>query len=247
VEDRHSARHTIAMKRSLRILPIIFAALLCVVSGACGGSSKSGAPSHAASSAAAVSTSGARSVTNRSAPPPRGAFKGDEDDDETGENLGNGSKDNDADFDNDLKNIEYKGFHDSDDYAIEAFGHAAGTADRQTVTRLVKRYYAAAGRGDGAAACLVIYSTLAATIPEDYGQSPGPSYARGKTCAVVMSKLFKHAHSQMVAPVQVTGVRVKGKEGYVLLGSTSIPAGYIAVKREGRTWKITMLLGGPLP
>lgn len=62
-----------------------------------------------------------------------------------------------------------------------------------------------------------------------------------------MSKLFKHYHSQLIGPIQVTGVRVSGREARVLLGSKIMPASYILIKRERDTWKVDGLIGQPLP
>jgi hypothetical protein len=176
------------------------------------------------------------------------SLKGDEDDDDTaaGETPGNSSHDNDADFDNDYKK-ESKGYRDSDDSSVVAYGHATNPADWRAIAALVKRYYAAAAADDGATGCSLIYSTFAKAVPEDYGQGAGPAYSRGTTCPVVMSKTFEHFHSQLAGPVIVTSVRVSGLEGRALLGSHTMVARYIRVKREHGTWKINQLIGESLP
>jgi hypothetical protein len=154
-------------------------------------------------------------------------------------------KDSDGDGDN-LTNS----FYDTDDKAILAYGHAASAAEVQAVTAVVKRYYAAASAGDGATACSLIYSILAESIAEDYGRPPGPPALRGKTCAVVMSKLFKQRHQQLTADVftlKVTGVRVDGKRGSALLSFRRMPDRHILVHRERGAWKIYTLLDAGLP
>lgn len=134
--------------------------------------------------------------------------------------------------------------------AITEYGHEASHADQKAITALVNRYYDDGAADDGAGACGLIYSPLSESVAEDYGQSPGPAYLSGKTCAVVMSKLFLHPPSQPpsdLATTQVTGVRVMGRKGYALLRSKAIPAGYIAVERELGAWKVGTIIGGPLP
>lgn len=209
---------------------------------ACGGSGKgSGSASQTSSKAATATTATQGGSTAAS-----GSFIGDEDDDDTASNYtGTNKYDNDADFDNDT--IKNKGYHDSDDSTARSFGRAASAADRRTIAALVKRYYAAAAASDGAKACPLIYSTLEQAIPEDYGQPPGPVYSRGKTCAVVMSEYFAHFHRQLAGAFAVTGVRVEGRQARVLLGSKTVPASFVTLRRERGTWKINELLGQPLP
>lgn len=129
---------------------------------------------------------------------------------------------------------------------IRTYGHVAGATDRQAVTTLVKRYYATAVAGDGAKACTMIYSTLEEAVPNDYGKPPGRPELKGKTCAVVLSKLFRDRREQPttdLTTIQVTGVRVDGDRGFALLRSRTMPAGEIGVERETGEWKIDSLLG----
>jgi hypothetical protein len=136
------------------------------------------------------------------------------------------------------------------DNNIPAYGHAASAADNQAVTALVKRYYAAAATADGATACTLLYPALVHAVPEDYGQAPGPAYARGKTCPVVMSKLFKHVagHPADLAATEVTGVRVYRDRGFAMLRSKTTPNGEIFVERAGRSsWKVGVLIGRERP
>jgi hypothetical protein len=133
---------------------------------------------------------------------------------------------------------------------IVEYGHEASPADKQAITALVKRYYTAAAADDGATACSLIYSPLSESVAEDYGQAPGPAYLNGKTCAVVMAKLFRRLPGQspsVLAATEVTGVRVNGRKGYALLHSAAIPEGDIPVTRELGTWRVGTLIGGAVP
>lgn len=226
------------------------AVTLCFISGGCGQSTTT--PKVVTRRAVAGGESQGKATPSpsyvpRGPAPPHGLFRGDEDDDDTRIEPNSGNKDNDADSDNDLKNTEYRGYLDSDDRNITSLGHAANGSERREVTRLVAQFYAAARTKDGGAACRLIYPPFAESIPEDYGRPPGPLYARGTTCAAVMSALFTHYRARVTSSVAVTGVRVKGNKGYVILGSRGIPASDIAIERARGKWTINALLGGQLP
>ncbi len=62
-----------------------------------------------------------------------------------------------------------------------------------------------------------------------------------------MTLLFRHFHHSLQSPIAVTGVRTFADETHALLGSRTMPASTIAVRREGGAWKIGKLLGSPLP
>jgi hypothetical protein len=130
------------------------------------------------------------------------------------------------------------------------FGHSATPVDRQAVTALVTRYYAAAAADNSATACSLIISSLANAVPEDYGQAPAPPYLRGgKTCQAVMSRLFTHFHRRMVtdaATLKVTQVRLKTTGGYAVLNFGVKPEREITVVREGHVWKVSSLLDSEL-
>lgn len=129
---------------------------------------------------------------------------------------------------------------------ISTFGHAATGAEKRAITALVRAYYAAAAADDGAKACSMIYSIFEEAIPEDYGQPPGPPELRGTTCAVVLSKLFRHVPGQppsVLAKTEVTGVRLRGRVGYAQLRSSAMPAGEIGLEREHSSWKLSSLIG----
>jgi hypothetical protein len=132
-----------------------------------------------------------------------------------------------------------------DDNHISTYGYEATEPDKREITALVKRYFAVASADNGAAACSMIYSTIAKSIAEDYGKPPADPALRGKTCSVVLSKLFKHVPGQSIADLattKVTGVRLKGNFGFVQLSSRRMPTGRIVVEREGATWKIDQVI-----
>jgi hypothetical protein len=157
-------------------------------------------------------------------------------------------QDGSEDSDDDSKTPESYTYHDHDDSAILGYGHPAGVADGRAVTAAVKRYYAAAAVHDGATACSLILLSIASSVPETYAQRAGPPYLRGgKTCQAVMTKLFRHLHSRLAGTIEVTGVRVNGDGAEALLGSTTMHASDVMLKREGGTWKFEALLGSTLP
>lgn len=186
---------------------------------ACGGASKeatsgSSTSSNAAADSAIVTTSSAASTPSR--------LREDRDKDY-------GDSDSDSYFDN-------------DDYNTVNYPYTARPAEIRAVTALVKRYLAAAVTDDGATACSLIYSLFAEAIPETLGLPPtGTPALRGKTCAVVMSKLFKINHAQLAAEsatLEVATVRVNDMRGFALLHFKGIPAHSIGVHLERGTWKI---------
>ncbi|HEY5194644.1 MAG TPA: hypothetical protein VIJ39_12330 [Solirubrobacteraceae bacterium] len=196
------------------------------------------------------SSSRPSSLVTSDATPALHGLKGDGDDDDTPTEV-NGNPgiklDSDQDKDNDYADNAAKGYYDSDDSAVLASGHPPGLAEGHAITAVVEHYFAAAAASNGARACSLITSTFVHVIPEDYGQAPGPAYARGNTCPVVTAKVFAHIHSQLADPVKVVAVRVNGGRAQALLGSKAIPASMIALQREHGAWKIDSLLGLPLP
>src|ERR1700722_12694083 len=137
--------------------------------------------------------------------------------------------------------------YDSDDKSILDFGHAADPADKQQITALVRRYYAASAAEDGTTACSMIYSPYAESIPEDYGTSPpGPKFARGNTCAEVMTKVFKHFHegvAQRYPLLKISRVRVKGRVGIAILSfGPKLSEREIHLEKEGHAWKALALI-----
>jgi hypothetical protein len=140
---------------------------------------------------------------------------------------------------------------DHDDHITEAYGHAASATEKMAVSAVLRRYYTVAVAGDGVQACGMISSSLARSIPKDYGQPPGPPALRGKTCSVVMSKFFAQQHRLLVAEtptMNVTRVRVKSNSALAFLAFATTPEPRdIGLERSGDTWKVTSLLDNSLP
>ncbi|MFZ1925472.1 MAG: hypothetical protein WAU42_04940 [Solirubrobacteraceae bacterium] len=132
----------------------------------------------------------------------------------------------------------------------EAFGHLADATDRRLVTVLVKRYYAAAAREQGAVACGLLYSVFAETVAETYGGPAGSPSLRGDTCAAVMTKIFTRMHHRlrMGAAVRVVAVRVDLNRASVQLGlAGEKPARYVMAHRERGAWKMNELIDVNFP
>jgi predicted small secreted protein len=158
--------------------------------------------------------------------------------------------------DDDAEGDESPNHKDIDDDPLRHYGDAAGAADERAVTGLVKRYYAAAAAGDGAVGCSLLLIRLAKD--SNLGQAAEKAYPpaldvpplHGKSCAQIMSLLFKEDHEQLAADsttLQVTSVRVNGRHGLALLGFRTTPERQIRVERDGGAWKLDALLDRELP
>jgi hypothetical protein len=71
---------------------------------------------------------------------------------------------------------------------------------------------------------------------------------RGKSCAVVLSKLFKQHHKLLggeSATLKVMTVRVEGDKALTVLSFANLPeVRQMTERREGSGWKIVTLLDG---
>ena len=153
----------------------------------------------------------------------------------------------DADRDNDIASP----YDDKSNGGAIAFGHPAGAADTRAITAAIVHYYAVALAEDGAKACTLIYSPIAESVVEDFGQSPpGPKYMVANTCAKAMSLMFKHLHPQLATEVpqlRVRHVQLEEHHGVAILSFGKLAERDISVIREGRAWKIAGLLDKELP
>jgi hypothetical protein len=227
---------------------LLAVALLSIGTAACGDAGRRAHPVSQASSR--VVTGAAASIPSGGAVTQRYLNDGDNDpsSDNDEDDLNGKTIDEDHDGPEDHVNPENDRYHDGDDGSVVAYGRSASAVEERVIAALVERYHAVAVAGAGAVACSLIAPSVAGAIPEDYGRAPGPTYLRGgKTCSAVMSLLFKHAHGQLAGAVEVTGVRVEGDRAIALLGSGTMPAGDIIVRREHGAWKIDGLIEGPLP
>jgi hypothetical protein len=135
--------------------------------------------------------------------------------------------------------------NNDDDARDLNYGHAATPAEERSVAGLVRRYYAAAAAGDGAQACRLLVPLTAESVVEDDGRSPS---LRGRTCTVVMSKLFKLQHRTLAgksAALEMFAVRIKGNRGLALLEFPEIhEVRQLGLRRVAGTWRIVDLLDG---
>lgn len=135
---------------------------------------------------------------------------------------------------------------DKDDSFITTFGHAAGPADSRAITSLVKRYYAAIAKDDGATACKLLFFLITESAPETYGQTAFDAAAgRGKSCGPVMSKVFSKSHRQLVEEnrhLSVIAIRIQRKRAWVLLRFGPLSVRRLVAYREGDSWKVGELL-----
>jgi hypothetical protein len=136
---------------------------------------------------------------------------------------------------------------ENDNEGVEDYGHQANATDRQAITTLVKRYYAAAAAGNGSVACSLISPQIADSrsfvklVPKEYVPASGTATLAGKDCAQVESLLFRIDHQQLatsIASLQVTRVRIDGNNGWALLGFRTMGEHQFPVVREGDGWKI---------
>jgi hypothetical protein len=130
---------------------------------------------------------------------------------------------------------------------VRFYGHEAGRADRQAIGALVKRYYAAATRRDGAAACRLIHTLTIETAVESYTERPG---AHAASCSTILSGLFEQHRRELVhdsATLKVVDMRVGSLTALVLLRFKARQPDHLEVHREGATWKLWDLLASHMP
>jgi hypothetical protein len=127
--------------------------------------------------------------------------------------------------------------NNDDDNQVLYYGHAADTAERQQIVALITDYFAAAATEDGAKACTLLMPFVAESVVEDISRSPGLS---GRTCAVVMTKLFKQHHSELSAKNATLKLTV--------LSFSVLPEVRTMIERRDSNgdWKVLTLLDGIL-
>jgi hypothetical protein len=145
-------------------------------------------------------------------------------------------------FPHDKDDRDNDGDRNNDDFDLY-FGHAAGPADRRESVALTRRYYAAAAAANGAEACSLLVPFFAESVVEQYGHVTGIS---GRTCAVVMSKLFRSRHAQLAsenATLRIPAVRVQQDSALAILEFPTIPeVRKLLLRRVGGSWRVIALL-----
>jgi len=134
-------------------------------------------------------------------------------------------------------------YHDHDEAEWTALGRAPSGRDARAISTLVTRYYVAAARDNGQAACTMLLPRVAKSLLNYYRWGWPPYLSGSKTCRTAMNRYFRHAK---LHPVKVTDIRVKGDLGVVLWGSHIMPAGFITLVRQHGIWSIDTPVGGPV-
>jgi hypothetical protein len=136
---------------------------------------------------------------------------------------------------------------DSDDAPVRFFGHEASGRDRREIVGLMRRYYAAAARADGAKACRMIHTLTIESIREEYEERTG----RSASCASIVADLFRRRRHQLAldsATLEIASIRVGEDSALVLVDFAKAPLpNHIAAHREAGAWKIWELFDGHMP
>jgi hypothetical protein len=144
---------------------------------------------------------------------------------------------------------------DGDDFETREYGRAATAGQRSAVAAALRRYYAVAATGDGAAACGLLDARLAAGsdlerfLPQELRPAAGSSVFRGKGCAAVESLLLVLNRPQLrteSATLRVSEVRVRGVEALAVMRFRSIAERQVPLRLEKGRWRVDALLDSPL-
>jgi hypothetical protein len=138
--------------------------------------------------------------------------------------------------------------NNDDDASVLDYGYAPSADERREIEALVVSYYAASAAEDGAKACTLLMPFVAESVAENLGHNPG---LRGKSCAVVMSKLFKLHHTELDAKnatLKFYSVRVGDGRGLIVLSFSVLPeVRKILLRRDSNgSWRLLSLLDGIL-
>jgi hypothetical protein len=228
---------------------LLVTTLLAVGASGCGGGGKStGVASHGLGARGAST----KSVSNGGLRPRHAVGDYDTDDYEASSDADDddstGRLDRDGDTDNPSGSI-----YDSDDTNLASYSHSAGPAQTRVVASLVRRYLAAAAAADGAKACSMILESVASEIAPVLGGPGEPPYSRGRTCAEILSKIFRFYRRQLTMEARLLRVLrfgVNGDKGLATLAAkpgSVFPDRVIALQREDGTWKIDGVLDQEQP
>lgn len=177
--------------------------------------------------------------------------RGDADDDDS---VGRLDRDGDIDGEDGTESeTETHGFSDSDDFDLSEYRHSASVVEARAVATLVRRYLSAAAAADGRQACSMVLPNIARAVTPTLAGVGEPPYSKGKTCAEVLSKIFRFYHAQLAAEAHVLRVaklRTEGEKGLAVLTArpvTAFPIRVMAVQRYGAAWKIDGVLDQEQP
>jgi hypothetical protein len=98
-------------------------------------------------------------------------------------------------------------------------------------------YFAAVSADNGAAICTLLSAHMRREVAQTLGGLPSLAH---KGCPRFLTLFFRHYPS---TPVTVTGVRLNGNRGSVVIPTRSNPSHGILVVREHGVWKVGELSG----
>ena len=131
--------------------------------------------------------------------------------------------------------------------SILRYGAAAGGAERRSVERAARAYFAAFAAREYSKLC----GALGAVNREDLQGSGRALPHSGAGCASSLQALIGHspivAAGRKAAKGEIFGVRIKGDTAFVLFRPVGGEPSYFALKREAGAWKaISLAPGEPL-
>jgi hypothetical protein len=147
--------------------------------------------------------------------------------------------DKSVDTDEDIQVQEGPKFPDRDDSFVLNVGRGATKAEGRALSGLVARYVAAERAGHWAGVCAMLLPAVAASLPSEVSRS-------GEGCPAAASAALAHSHRLLAAPAKVVDVRILGQAAEVVVGSQTMPASLLLLRRSGRSWAFDELLGHPL-
>ena len=153
----------------------------------------------------------------------------------------------DGDADNDDGSPGIEGVEKGDTLYPVGYGQEASQSDKLKIATLIVSYYSAAVASDGAKACRLLDSTLAAGLNEGAGAS---TQGANSPCALTLSHLFEREHQHLkaddVSQMEMIDLRVKGGHALATLGFKTRPIGEMPLTNEQGAWKIDALLDNGL-
>lgn len=148
---------------------------------------------------------------------------------------------NDSAVDKDIDTPIQQGpkFPDSDDTFALDLGRGASPTQARALSHLVLRYFSAARAGDGAMACSLLAANEAASLPRE---SSPPS----QSCPAAAATLLQRDRHALAAPVKIVDVRLLDPYAEAIVGSRTLPASVVLLKRENGRWRFEGLFAQPL-
>jgi hypothetical protein len=134
--------------------------------------------------------------------------------------------------------------YDPDDEPVRFYGREAIGVERQTIAKLITRYYADAARDDGAKTCRMMPASAVRELVREDSQR-----THSKRCSDIASFEFRQMHEEIkidAATLEFINIRVKGASGIVLLRfAKAAEPSPLSIQREGRDWKVARLRAMP--